>query len=478
MAMNSESRLRIGLCGIGLEAYWNQFAGLEERLKGYVAQMAARLRRPGVEVVDLGLIDSPWRSHEAGHQFRRQDIDVLFLYVTTYALSNTVLPLVQRAGVPVVVLNLQPEAAIDYEAFNRIEDRTAMTGEWLAFCSACPVPEIANLFARARIPFHQVTGVRSEAGTWREIEEWLTAARVKAALAEARLGLMGHYYSGMLDIMTDVTLLSIAFGTHVELLELDELSALCAEAGEGEIVRRLAEFDAAFDVQPDCVQEELLRAARTSVALDAFVERHDLDALAYYYKGSGNAANEDTMSSIILGTSLLTARHVPVAGEYEVKNALAMKMMDLIGAGGSFTEYYAMDLNEDLVLMGHDGPGHIAIAEGKTKVRPLEVYHGKVGRGLSVEMSVRYGPVTLLSVAEDAESRFKLVVAEGECVAGPILEIGNTNSRYRFPPGARGFVEAWNAEGPAHHCAVGVGHVAATLAKAAALMGIGFRQVC
>ena len=478
MAMKSESVLRIGLCGIGLEAYWSQFAGLEKRLKGYVAQMAARLRRPGVEVVDLGLIDSPWRSREAGHQFRRQDIDVLFLYVTTYALSNTVLPLVQRAGVPVVVLNLQPEAAIDYEAFNRIEDRTAMTGEWLAFCSACPVPEIANVFARARIPFHQVTGVRSEAGTWREIEEWLTAARVKAALAEARLGLMGHYYSGMLDIMTDVTLLSIAFGTHVELLELDELSALCAEAGEGEIVRRLAEFDAAFDVQPDCVQEELLRAARTSVALDAFVERHDLDALAYYYKGSGNAANEDTMSSIILGTSLLTARHIPVAGEYEVKNALAMKMMDLIGAGGSFTEYYAMDLNEDLVLMGHDGPGHIAIAEGKTKVRPLEVYHGKVGRGLSVEMSVRYGPVTLLSVAEDAESRFKLVVAEGECVAGPILEIGNTNSRYRFPPGARGFVEAWNAEGPAHHCAIGVGHVAATLGKAAALMGIGFRQVC
>jgi L-arabinose isomerase len=478
MVMGGESRLRIGLCGIGLEAYWRQFAGLEERLRGYVTQMAARLRRPGVEVIDLGLIDSPSCSREAGHQLRREDIDVLFLYVTTYALSNTVLPLVQRAGVPVVVLNLQPEAAIDYEAFNRLEERTAMTGEWLAFCSACPVPEIANLFARARIPFHQVTGVRSDAGTWREIEEWLAAARVKAALAEARLGLMGHYYSGMLDIMTDVTQLSIAFGTHVELLEVDELSALCAEAGEDEIVRRLAEFDAIFDVQSDCAQEELRRAARTSVALDAFVERHRLDALAYYYKGSGNAANEDTMSSIILGTSLLTARHVPVAGEYEVKNALAMKMMDLIGAGGSFTEYYAMDLNEDLVLMGHDGPGHIAIAEGKTKVRPLEVYHGKVGRGLSVEMSVKHGPVTLLSVAEDAESRFKLVVAEGECVAGPILEIGNTNSRYRFPPGARGFVEAWNAEGPAHHCAVGVGHVAATLGKAAALMGIGFRQVC
>ena len=476
--MSKKHLLRVGLCGIGLDAYWNQFAGLEERLKSYVAQVASQLTRPGVEVVNLGLIDTPARSREAGHQCRREDIDVLFLYVTTYALSNTVLPLVQRAGVPVVVLNLQPQAAIDYEAFNKLNDRTAMTGEWLAFCSACPVPEIANLFTRAKIPFHQVTGVLDDAATWREIEEWLAAARVRTALAEARLGLMGHYYSGMLDIMTDVTLLSIAFGTHAELLEVDELRAFCTEVSEADVDRRIADFSMVFDVQADCPIEELRRAARTSAALDTFVARHDLDALVYYYKGSGNAANEDTMSSIILGTSLLTARHIPVAGEYEVKNAIAMKIMDLLGAGGSFTEYYAIDFNDDLVLMGHDGPGHIAIAEGKTKVRPLKVYHGKVGRGLSVEMSVKYGPVTLLSVVEDPVSRFKLVVAEGESVAGAILEIGNTNSRYRFPLGARGFIEAWNAQGPAHHCAVGVGHLAGTLRKAAALMGIGFHQVC
>jgi L-arabinose isomerase len=474
----SDRPLRAGLCGIGLEAYWSQFAGLEKRLEGYLAQVAARLKRPEVDVVELGLIDTPQRSLEAGHQCRREDIDVLFLYVTTYALSNTVLPLVQRTGVPAIVLNLQPEAAIDYERFNRMKDRTAMTGEWLAYCSACPVPEIANVLKRAGIPFHQVTGVLDEAATWAEIEEWLAAARVRSTLAQMRLGLMGHYYSGMLDIMSDVTLVSIVFGTHVELVEVDELSALVAEVNEAALTRRVADFRALFDVQPDCPEDELRRAARTSVALDAFVARHELSALAYYYQGSGNAANEDAMSSIILGTSLLTARHIPVAGEYEVKNALAMKIMDCLGAGGSFTEYYAMDFNDDLVLMGHDGPGHIAIAEGKTKVRPLTVYHGKVGRGLSVEMSVKHGPVTLLSVVEDEHSRFKLVVAEGECVSGPILEIGNTNSRYRFPQGARGFVNAWNAEGPAHHCAVGVGHVAGTLEKVAALMGIGYAKVC
>ena len=352
--MRNHRPLRAGLCGIGLEAYWEQFPGLKPRLEGYVAKVAARLQRPDVEVVDLGLVDTPERSRAAGHECRRDDIDVLFLYLTTYALSNTVLPLVQRAGVPVVVLNLQPSGAIDYEAVNRLQDRTAMTGEWLAYCSACPAPEIANVLLRAAIPFHAVTGHLEDEATWQEIEEWLAAARIRTTLADARLGLMGHYYSGMLDIQTDVTLLSIAFGTHVETVEVDELSAIAARVDEQAIEKRIADFHHIFDVQPGCPQEELRRAARTSVALDAFVEMHQLDALAYYYKGSGNAANEETMSSIILGTSLLTATHVPVAGEYEVKNAMAMKIMDILGTGGSFTEYYAIDFQDDLVLMGHD----------------------------------------------------------------------------------------------------------------------------
>lgn len=476
--MSSDQAVRVGICGIGLDAYWPQFAGLKERLEGYVETVAQRLARPGVAVVNLGLIDTPERSREAGHACRREDIEVLFLYVTTYALSNTVLPLVQRAGVPVIVLNLQPSAAIEYHGFNNLKDRMTMTGEWLAYCAACPAPEIANVFARAHIPFHQITGFLEDSAAWHQIEEWLAAARVRSVLSNMRLGLMGHSYSGMLDVMTDLTLVSIVFGAHLEIVEADNLSACASDAREEAIGPRMEEFQRAFDVQPDCPLEELRRAARTSVALDMFVAQHRLGALAYYYKGSGNAVNEDTMSSIILGTSLLTARHIPVAGEYEVKNVLAMKILDAIDAGGSFSEYYAIDFEDDVVLMGHDGPGHIAIAEGKTKVRPLSVYHGKVGKGLSVEMSVKHGPVTLLSVVEDTDAHFKLLAAEGECVAGEILEIGNTNSRYRFPLGGRGFVEAWNAQAPAHHCAVGVGHVASTLKKLASLLGIGFFQVC
>lgn len=471
--------VRIGLFGIGLDTYWPQFSGLKERLEGYLGEVHAKLERPGVEIVNLGLIDTPEKAMEAGHRFRREDVDIIFLHVTTYALSSTVLPVVRRAKVPVIILNLAPEAAIDYASFNQMGDRTAMTGEWLAHCSACPVPEIANVFKRAGIPFEQITGMlREDPECWNEVDAWTDAARVAHVMSHNRLGLMGHYYNGMLDIYSDTTLQCARFGGHMEIIEVDELAAMRRDVSDAEIADRVAHFREEFDVQNDCSQMELERSARTSVALDRLVAEHDLGSMAYYYMGTGNADNEDAISSIILGNSLLTARGIPVAGEYEVKNAQAMKIMDSFDAGGSFTEYYAMDWNEDVVLMGHDGPGHIAIAQGKTKVRPLKVYHGKVGRGLSVEMSVKHGPVTLLSVIEAEGGRLKLLVAEGESVSGPVLEIGNTNSRYKFPIGARRFVNDWNAQGPAHHCAVGVGHLADKIGKLGRLLGVETARVC
>jgi len=470
---------KVGLFGIGLAAYWSQFAGLRDRLSGFMDQVARQIARPGVEIINLGLIDTPEKALIAGHDFRKADVDLIFLHVTTYALSSTVLPVVRRAKVPVIILNLSPAPAMDYAWFNSLGDRAKMTSEWLAYCQACPVPEIANVFNRCRIPFFQVTGMlENDPVAWEEIGEWIEAARVAHIMEHNRLGVMGHYYGGMLDIYSDLTQQCAYFGGHIEILEVEQLTKLRRDVTESEIKSKLAQFHEAFDIQTDCPAEELERAARTSVALDHLVQLHALGSLAYYYKGDGSSENEDAISSIILGTSLLTARGTPVAGEYEIKNVQGMKIMDSFGAGGSFTEYYAVDYNDDIVLMGHDGPGHMAIAQGKTKVRTLQVYHGKVGRGLSVEMSVRHGPVTLLSVVQTVDGSLKLLMAEAESVAGSILEIGNTNSRYRFSVGARKFLNDWNAHGPAHHCAVGVGHLGSRLKKLGALLGMDCVQVC
>jgi L-arabinose isomerase len=465
------SSLKIGLFGIGLDTYWGQFPGLQSRLEGYLRDIHDQLAAIHPDIVNAGLVDNADKAFAAGSLFRRNEVDLIFLYVSTYALSSTVLPVVQRVKAPVIVLNLSPAAAINYEAFNAMTDRTAMTGEWLAYCSACPVPEIANVFRRVGIRFHQITGMLyHDPVVEQEIREWVEAAKVMHTMAHNRLGCMGHYYSGMLDIYTDLTQQYASFGGHIELIEVEELASRRRQVSAADAERRVQYFYEAFDVQPDCPVFELQKAAITSVALDRLADDYRLGSMAYYYKGTGNPDNEEAINTIILGNSLLTARGIPVAGEYEIKNVQAMKIMDSFGAGGSFTEYYAMDFADDVVLMGHDGPGHIAIAEGKTKVRPLQVYHGKVGNGLSVEMSVRNGAVTLLSVVERTGGGLLLLVSEGESVPGPILRIGNTNSRYRFPGGARNFVNSWNSYGPAHHCAVGVGHIASKITRLGQLL--------
>lgn len=472
-------QMKLGLFAIGLDAYWPQFDGLKERLEGYLQLVEDQLKTLHPYVVNVGMVDTVDKAFAAGQQLRTAGVDLIFLYVSTYALSATVLPVVQRAKVPVIILNLSPAAAIDYTAFNSMQDRTRMTGEWLAFCNACPVPEIANVFRRTGIRFQQVTGMlHNDPGCWQEIGEWVAAAKVAHTMAYNRMGCMGHYYSGMLDIYTDLTQQYACFGGHIEMLEVAELASLRQQVGEAEIVQRLEDFSSVFDIQDDCAPEALRQSAITSVALDQLVQKYHLGSMAYFYKGTGNRESEEAIASIILGNSLLTARGIPVGGEYEVKNVQAMKIMDAFGAGGSFTEYYAIDFTDDVVLMGHDGPGHIAIAEGKTKVRPLAVYHGKVGQGLSVEMQVKHGPVTLLSVVERSGGGLFLLVAEGASVAGPILQIGNTNSRYRFSLGARRFVQEWNSHGPAHHCAVGIGHVAAQIKKLGALLDMPVVQVC
>jgi L-arabinose isomerase len=473
------SSFKIGLFGIGLDTYWPQFEGLKERLEGNLSEAEKKLAAIHPNIVNAGLVDNTDKAFAAGDLFRKEDVSLIFLYVTTYALSSTVLPVVQRAKAPVIILNLSPDAAINYESFNAMTDRTKMTGEWLANCNACSVPEIANVFKRCVIQFHQITGMLyNDEEAWKEIAEWMEAAMVANIMFNNRLGCMGHYYSGMLDIYTDLTQQYAHFGGHIELIEVEELAALRKTISNDEMQQRLKIFAETFDVQPDCNKEDLGAAAITSVALDKLVAQYKLGSMAYYYKGTGNADNEEAITSIILGNSLLTANGVPVAGEYEIKNVQAMKIMDSFGAGGSFTEFYAMDFNADVVLMGHDGPGHIAIAEGKTKVRPLKVYHGKVGKGVSVEMSVKNGPVTLLSVMETTNGQLMLLVAEGESVAGPILEIGNTNSRYKFSIGARAFVNSWSSHGPAHHCAVGVGHISSKIEKLGSLLKMEVVKVC
>lgn len=459
-----------GVFGIGLAAYWEQFPGLKERLEGYQRRVEERIRQAGVRVVSAGLVDSAPAAAAAGELFGRSGLNLIVCYIGTYATSSQVLPVVQHARVPVLVLNLQPSAALDYE--------TTDTGEWLANCSTCCAPEISNAFARSRIPFRVVSGtLDGDAEAWKTIEEWCCAANVAGALGHSRIGFLGHTYPGMLDLYSDFTMISAQTGTHVEVLEMCDLAGFVEAASEADIEERVQAVRERFELS-SVDERQLSWAARVSVGLDGMVESFQLNGLAYYYRGLEGNLYERLGAGMILGNSLLTARGIPAAGEGDLKTCLAMKILDLLGAGGSFTEFYAMDFRENFVLMGHDGPAHLAIGDGRPVLRGLGLYHGKRGQGVSVEFRVKTGPVTLLGLTQTADGNLKMITAQGESIPGPILRIGNTNSRLQFPLPPGQFVNQWCEQGPTHHCALGVGHVQETIRKLGELMRIQVAAVC
>ena len=464
---------RVGVFGIGLAAYWLQFDGLRERLEGYQQRIEARLEDMGAEIVSAGLVDTPQSARQAGAALAAAQVDLVMVYTATYATSSQVLPVVQAVAAPVVVLNLQPTRTLDYEAMT--------TGEWLANCSACCVPEVAGAFTRARIPYRTVTGtLLDDDPAWEVLREWLEAASAVESLRTARIGFLGHTYPGMLDLYSDFTQVHAQTGAHVEVLEIDDLVERVESADAAAVARKGDEIHRTFDladagVDPIAAEispEVFEWSARVAVGLDRLVEDFELDGLTYYYRGVGGNVAERVAAGLIVGNSLLTARGIPAAGEGDLKTNLGMLLLDRLDAGGSYTEFYALDFEAEFVLMGHDGPGHLAIAEGRPVARALELYHGKAGAGLSIEMKVKLGPVTILGVTQTADGRLKLVAAEGESIEGPTFRIGNTNSRIRFAQGPAAFFDAWCAEGPTHHVALGVGHQLGRLAKAADLAGL------
>lgn len=475
--MQTNKKIKIGLFGIGLDTYWTQFEGLFARLQIYQNQIGSQIKSYGVELINCGMVDNPLKAKTAADTLKQNNVELVFLYISTYALSSTVIPVLQKLNVTTIILNLQSAPAIDYKSINNMRDRALMTSEWLANCQVCSVPEIASVFNRLGLKYEIISGHLKDKDAWSEISEWIDAAKVASIMRNNRMGILGNYYSGMLDVYTDITKQVAVFGTHFEMLEMCELKALRDEVTQQEVNAKIAEFESAFMVERTCDSSEIIRAAYTSVALDKLVTKHKLGSMAYYYEGHTGNDYENIITSVIAGNTLLTGKGVPVAGECEVKNAHAMKILSEFGSGGSFSEFYGVDFNDDVILLGHDGPAHFAIAEGNVKLVPLPVYHGKPGNGLSIQMSVKLGQVTLLSVTENP-SGVSFLIAEGESVAGETLHIGNTNSRYKFSISAKKFINDWSKAGPSHHCAIGVGHIGSKIKKLANLLNINYLEVC
>ena len=467
---------RAGLMGVGLDTYWEQFPGLLDELMKKMEKLEQKLAANQVEVISFGMVDNAQRAFEALPNIKAADLDILFVDMLTYATSATFGAIVREMNVPVVLVALQPLSALDYEH--------ATTYMQLCNDDLCSVPEFTGVAIRmGKTPPPLVLGMlEGDAAADAQLAEWCRVAHVLHDLRRARIGHLGHVLEAMLDMQTDPTAVTAQFGCHVVQCEADQMMPIYRSidpAGEevAAMKKRILDF---FDT-PDPVSDpltckltdaDLETAAVVAVTLEKYIAAKSLDGLAYYYEGEPGSPVRKLVTNFIVGNSLLTSAGFPMCGEFDIKTCLAMLIMDRLEIGGSFAEFHPVDFANDTVLVGHDGPHHLNIADRRPVIRSLKKYHGKPGSGAGVEFNIKTGPITMLSIGVKADGKFKFIIAEGESVAGPIPPTGNTNTHGKFLPDVRTFLSRWVAEGPTHHFALGIGHHAETIRKVADALGI------
>jgi L-arabinose isomerase len=470
IGLRKPTKPRIGVFGVGYYKYWSQFEGLLEDMMHKQAIFIDKIESSShAEIIDFGLVDTVEKAYELVPKLNAANLDLIFCDLVTYATSNTFGIVIRNLNVPIVLVALQPDKAMDYSH--------ASTYMQLYNDDICSLPEFAGVAARMgkRVPDMIIGTLYDDPQADAEIGEYCRIAAVLHDLKTSRIGHIGHPIEAMLDMHSDATMLTAHFGAHIVQCEAHEIVTRYqhAEAGEIDPVKeRILDFFDTPDPVSDPISEKLRdsdleTAARVTVALEKFILEKKLDGLAYYYEGPENSETRTVMSNLAVGNSLLTGAGFPMCGESDLKTCFAMLIMERLGIGGSFAEFHPVDFKEGFVLVGHDGPHNVAIADGKPILRSLTKYHGKPGFGAGVEFKIKEGPITMLSINSTFDGKFKFIIAQGQSVEGPIPPTGNTNTRGYFKPDVRTFLQRWMKEGPTHHFALGVGHHAGAIMKVA-----------
>ncbi len=455
-------RPRIGLLPSGHLMYWDQFAGLRDMCLDMCEKVQDRLGHIG-EVVSPGLVDTREKALEAGRFFQEQQIDILLVLPLGYTTGIVVLPCVEQVSVPIRILNTHLDSSYDF--------KNADTTTYLYHEGPCCIPEYAAGLVNMGRKFKVRTGPFGSDRFWGEVTADCLGAGAGRAFRSMNAGVIGQTYTGMVDMPTDEHRWLRATGNLLVRPEVEEIEEACHRVTQKQLEDMYGEFRETYDVDETVTDEHMKLSAQLAIAYEEVIMKHDIHSFGYYWWGEKELITQLRAQSS-LAVSRLASMGRPGVTEGDVRTAMAMKILDLLGAGGMFVEFFAMDFDADILLMGHDGPANINMSAGKPKLQHLEVHHGKTGHGLGIDFDVRTGPVTLLNMSQfDAGDTFKLIYSIGEIVPGDILSIGNPNCRVKVNKPIHEFFDDWCQQAPSHHLAIGIGDQSEAIEAFAETMG-------
>lgn len=441
---------RIGLLPTGHKIYWDQYPKLKDMGMRMYSTLVEKLSTFG-DVVTTGLADDFDSAQTAAKLFVENDIDILLIFPFGYTTGMMIIPTLEVVDVPIRLLNAHEDASYDF--------KNAETDVYLHHEGICGLPEYACALTAMGKSFEVISGHFGDKYFWKQIQSDCMGCAAATAFSKCRFAVIGNTYTNMIDMPTDDHRILAATGQMLCRPEIEEIEEAYKAVNEAELEKMYCEFREYYEVDATVKNEHMMESAKIAVAFDKIINKYGIDAFGYYWWGEKDYMIE-LRSQSALAASRLSARGIPGVTEGDIKAAMGMKLLNMLGGGGMFMEFMSLDFNENIFLAGHDGPSNVDMAQGKPLLENLTVHHGKTGEGLGINFKMKEGVCTILNVSQFATKKtFKLIYTIGEIVSGDILKIGNPNCRVKLEKPFKKFFDEWCQQAPGHHSALGMGNL-------------------
>ena len=446
--LNAKVKPRIGLLPTGHRIYWSQFPNLKAMGNAMYAKLIDHLKEFG-EVIAAELVDTEERALEAAKFLGESGVDILLIFPFGYTTGMMIVPAVRAVNCPIRIINAHEDSSYDY--------KNADTAIYLHHEGPCCIPEYSGTLVSLGRRFRVITGHFGQESFWEEVRRDCLGMAAATKYAHCRFAVIGNTYTNMTDMPTDEHRILKATGQLLCRPEVEEIEEAWKRVTDEQIEDMYRQFRAFYDVDETVTDAHMYESAKIAVAFDEIIRKYGIDAFGFYWWGEKPYMTELRAQSA-LAVSRLAALGIPGVTEGDIKTAMAMKILDLLGGGGMFLEFFSCDFDEDFIMVGHDGPSNVNVAKGKPVLQNLTVHHGKTGEGLGIDFNMAEGPCTLLNLTQfGTDKTFKLIYSVGEVISGDILNIGNPNCRVRVEKPIPQFFNDWCQQGPGHHTALGVG---------------------
>lgn len=273
-------------------------------------------------------------------------------------------------------------------------------------------------------------------------ENFIDALRIKAAMSNARIGILGHHAHGFFNTDVDELALYKQFGTLIEHFELKELWDYDYKEEDNKYF--YDKILQTFDVT-NVTKKQIELVCQLSAKLKAFYNDKKLNALAIrcwpeFAQGFGIAP--------CAAMSLLQSQDMIFACEGDIDCALTMLCHQAAGAETPFmADLSQVNLKENYALMWHCGVAPCNLCDGDC-TPTLDTYFA-AGKGVTAGFVMKPGDINFARF-DSINGKYRLIQQKGKAL--PMQkQLTGTYAKAQFEQDMQSILDKVVYNGIAHH---------------------------